>query len=78
MTREAMIIQTAIIVLSCTSNAIQASKKYYRWSFIVGLLSQPFWIYSTWQAQQWGMFFVSLWFTMNFIRGIRNHWKGEK
>ena len=37
----------------------------------IGLCAQPFWLYSTFEAQQWGMFAVALVYTAAFVRGLR-------
>lgn len=44
-----------------------------RWGFVVGLCSQPFWIYATAKARQLGMFAISLLYLAIWIRGIVNH-----
>ena len=67
------IIQTAILIFSCASIWAFAGTKYKRLGFILGLCGQPFWIYTSFTADQWGVFLVSLWFTGNHIRGILNH-----
>jgi hypothetical protein len=38
-----------------------------------GLASQPFWLYATIQADQWGMAALSLIYTVGWIRGIRTY-----
>lgn len=45
-----------------------------RWGPIFGLLSQPFWFYATWRAEQWGMFGLSLVYAVMWVRGIYNGW----
>ena len=50
-----------------------AGTKYKRLGFIFGLFGQPFWIYATFKTGQWGMLFMSLWYTGNCIRGLWNH-----
>lgn len=35
----------------------------------VGLIGQPFWLYETMRADQFGMFAVSLWFTGVYLAG---------
>lgn len=45
-----------------------------RWACWFGLLGQPFWFYATWQAQQWGMFVLSIFFTLAWFRGVWNLW----
>ncbi len=68
-------IQGFILFFSCSSIALFSSKKMFRYGFIAGLFGQPFWIYSSWSAGQWGIFLVSLWFTFFHCRGIWNNFK---
>lgn len=65
--------QILILFFSGASIWAFAGVKYKRLGFILGLCGQPFWIYTTFQAAQWGMFIVSLWFTGNHIRGLYNY-----
>lgn len=44
------------------------------WGFLLGLASQPFWLVSTWQARQWGMFALSLWYCLGWAAGVWRHW----
>lgn len=71
------ITQIAILIFSCSSIWAFAGTKYKRLGFIFGLCGQPFWIYTTFTAGQWGMFLVSLWFTANHVRGLWNHRKSN-
>lgn len=72
-----MVGQTVILI--CTSIAIflllAENPKLRFYGCIVGLLGQPFWLYSTWHSQQYGMLIVSVWYTLNYFRGIRNNRK---
>jgi hypothetical protein len=68
-----IITQIAITVFSCTSIFLFSTKSYYRYGFIAGIVGQPFWIYSSYSTGQWGIFLVSLWFTVAHIRGLKNH-----
>jgi hypothetical protein len=69
-------VQLAIIICSCTSAWFISRKgSSQRWGFVVGLAGQPFWMWSSLQTGDWGIFLVSCWFTWRHIVGIRNHWK---
>jgi hypothetical protein len=35
------------------------------------LAGQPFWLYNTHTSELWGMFTLSIWFTVQYIRGLR-------
>lgn len=58
---------TAIILASC-DGPLRA------WGFLLGLSSQPLWLVATWQARQWGMFFLSLWYCLGWGLGVWRHW----
>lgn len=45
-----------------------------RWACLVGLAGQPFWIYSSWEAEAWGMFAVTLLYTAAWSRGAYDNW----
>lgn len=72
-----MIEQICITVMSCGSIFLLSSKssRTSRWGFVMGLLGQPFWIYASFTHAQWGIFAVSLWYTIAHVRGIVNHFK---
>ncbi|MEO8752333.1 MAG: hypothetical protein ABI624_06625 [Casimicrobiaceae bacterium] len=45
-----------------------------RWACIFGLCAQPAWFYATWQAGQWGIFILSLIYTIGWLRGVHTFW----
>lgn len=53
-------------------------EKTRRWACIFGLISQPFWFYATWQAEQWGMFALSALYALAWMKGLWVHWLGPK
>ena len=48
--------------------------KYKKYGYILGLLSQPFWLYSSLTSGQWGIFALSIWYTYSWSNGIYNYW----
>ena len=63
-------------IVACTCSAIwllSRPERWMRWGFVVGLIGQPFWLYSTLDSAQWGPFIVSLFFTAAWIKGVREH-----
>ena len=48
--------------------------KWKRYGYILGLLSQPFWLYSSFINQQWGVFVLSIWYAYSWSNGIYNYW----
>jgi hypothetical protein len=45
-----------------------------RWACIFGMLSQPFWFYAAWKAEQWGIFALCTLYTYAWARGLWIHW----
>lgn len=41
-----------------------------KWGFVLGLLSQPFFIITSAVNHQWGLFFMSFLYALNWIYGI--------
>ena len=68
--------QIFILILSPISIRLLAgkTKRLRTYGCIIGLLSQPFYHWSTFVNDQWGMFIVSIWYTYAFCVGIKNNW----
>jgi hypothetical protein len=45
-----------------------------RWACVFGLVGQPFWVYATWEAGQWGMIMLTLAYTGAWVRGAWVFW----
>lgn len=67
--------QIIILIFSPIAIRLLASKekKMRLIGCIFGLITQPFYHYSTFVNEQWGMFIVSIWFTYSYIAGIKNN-----
>ena len=50
------------------------SAQLRRYACIFGLASQPFWFVSTWLAEQWGAFALSVLYTGVWGSGFHYHW----
>jgi hypothetical protein len=60
--------QIAISILSVTAIALVARKN--KWGFVVGLVSQPFWLWTSYVNKQWGVFLVSIIYVFSWAYGI--------
>jgi hypothetical protein len=49
-------------------------ESHRRWACIFGMLGQPFWLYNSWVAEQWGIFAVSILYAAVWMRGVWLHW----
>lgn len=70
------ITQIAIPVLT-VGTQIAIALKYPQWGLVINLISQPFWIYSSWKAYkkagQVGLLVTTLMVTVVIIFGIINY-----
>ena len=58
-------IQLAILILGAVGVGLMAiSDDAARWGIAFVLAGQPFWIIETRRNRQWGMFALSIWFTL--------------
>lgn len=54
------------------SQSVHASNR--RWASVCGLVGQPAWFYSSINGGQWGIFLLSIAFTVAWGKGFYNHW----
>lgn len=71
MSIQIMIAITGIIAIFLTQ---AESQKHQRYACLFGLAGQPFWLVSTYQAAQWGIFIVSIFYTLAWLKGVKRHW----
>lgn len=41
---------------------------------LLGMCSQPFWFYSAYNAEQWGIFILCMFYTVSWGKGIKTYW----
>lgn len=68
-----LITQITIPVLGGSAIILVAKKN--KWGFVCGLASQPFWFLTAWINNQWGIFGVSIIYTVSWSFGIYNWFK---
>jgi len=66
--------QAFIVVFSCITVLLFSSRELYALGFLTGIIGQPFWMYSAYKDKAWGIFAVSVWFTIMYIKGMVNFW----
>lgn len=60
----------SVLAVACT----QANYPIHKWAPIFGILSQPFWLYSTWTAGLYGIFLLSVLYTLIWAYGCWKYW----
>lgn len=71
-----MIEQIGIAICGVTAVFLSQDSResYRRWACLFGLCGQPFWLYATYQAHQWGIFFLAFIYTYSWARGVKTYW----
>ena len=52
----------------------QTNESLKRYACILGILGQPFWFYSSYTAEQWGIFALCFAYTWAWCIGVYNNW----
>ena len=60
--------QVAITILGISAIFLIARKN--KWGFVIGLLSQPFWLLTSYINKQWGVFLLSVIYVGMWAYGI--------
>ena len=67
-----------LVIAVCGVGSIFLSQSTYaerrRYACLVGITAQPFWVYATWTAEQWGLLLLTMFYTAAWMRGIWTHW----
>lgn len=72
------ICQIAILIGGTLTMFLLAQKnKWMRWGYIIGLVQESFWFYTTVYHHQWGVFLLCFVYTFCFLLGIYNYWIRE-
>jgi len=69
---DAIIPITSLIAVGIAVHSERPENK--RWSPVVGIIGQPFWIYASYTAQTWGIFFLSVVYMFVWASGIKKYW----
>lgn len=60
--------QFGIVIFGLSAIFLVAKKN--KWGFVIGMISQPFWFYTSWYHKQWGAFLLSFAYLLNWVFGI--------
>ena len=69
------IAQIGITIFGVSAIILVASKN--KWGFVLGLISQPFWLITSFLNKQWGVFLLSVVYVFTWAYGIYN-WFSNK
>lgn len=71
-----MIDQIIIAICGVSSVWLSQDKRYNvrRFACLFGMAAQPAWMWSTWNAGQWGIFALSFVYAAGWARGIWTYW----
>ena len=65
-------IQSIILFCGVLSIFLLSTKTYAIFGYIVIILSQPFWMYESYNKKQWGIFVLSIAYVLSALNGLIN------
>jgi len=68
--------QIIIFIFGIASIILVARKN--KWGFVAALVAQPFWIYTSYVNEQWGIFFVSFVYAASWAYGAYQWFSEDK
>jgi len=68
---QAVILITGALAIWLTQ---QRNVSWQRYACLIGIIGQPYWLLATYEAEQWGMFGLSIFYSYSWLVGINNHW----
>jgi len=65
--------QIAIAIFGVTAVWLSqdARPTWRRWACLFGLCGQPFWFYTAWKHEQWGILILCFFYTYSWARGLK-------
>jgi len=74
-----LIAQMGILLTGATAVFLVGLKqhRYRRWGYLLGVIGQPFWAYTTIHNGQYAITAMCLYYGFSWGNGLRNHWKGD-
>lgn len=52
----------------------QKRSEWKKYACIFGIIGQPFWFYSAYVAEQWGILVLTFFYTYSWCVGLKNNW----
>lgn len=68
---QILIAITGITAIWLTQQSKEPWKKY---ACLFGIVGQPFWFYSAYTNEQWGIFILCIFYTYAWALGVKNNW----
>ena len=67
--------QVMVMIFGASAIWLVGRKEHWRrWGYIMGLIGQPFWIYSFIANHQYGMLIMTAFYSYSWTMGIYNYW----
>lgn len=71
MIEQIVIFTTGIAAVWLSQDEKSAKRKY---ACLFGMTGQPFWLYASYQASQWGILILSIVYTIAWMKGLYVFW----
>lgn len=76
----AMVVQTVIFITGFFAIWLSQDERshFRKYACIFGLVGQPFWFYTSFMMEQWGIMALTFIYTIAWARGVFVHWLKPK
>ena len=64
----------ALLGVSAIWLSQDARPAWRRWACICGICAQPFWFFTAWTHEQWGILALCFLYAASWMRGVWNQW----
>lgn len=71
MIEQLAILFTGVAAIWLSQDKLETRRKF---APVLGLLSQPFWFYSAYKAEQWGIVAMCFLYSWAWAKGIKTYW----
>jgi len=68
---QILIAFTGVIAIWLSQDSNENRRKY---ACLFGIAGQPFWFYSAYQAEQWGIFILCFFYSYAWLKGVNINW----
>jgi len=71
MIEQIFIAFTGVTAIFLSQTGSDSTRKY---ASVFGLIGQPFWFYSAYVAEQWGIFILCFFYAIAWAKGFKMYW----
>lgn len=72
------VVQAGMMIFGISAIFLVSTKKHRLYGFVLGLVGQIFWFYFATHPFKFGVFFLTVAYTLSYLNGLRNNLTEDK